>query len=244
MIYLAGLDLGKESDHTALTILEAHGTKRYLLNMADGKALVPVVPKGCEGAVTDVIESRPIVRYNIVHLERLPLKTKYLALPAIVRERLNLTGQAPRTFLALDKTGVGNAVAEMFASFHPWHATITAGNNTHQVSEREWNIPKRELISRVQVALQTGVLKIAPKLEHGPLLRHELENFRYKISAGGHDTYESWRERDHDDMVLATAIACWFADLLIFQTAQARLTELEQEELGRGMEPVDLGAYS
>lgn len=244
MIYMAGLDLGKESDHTALTILEAHGTKFHLLDTTEGKRLVRTVPKGMEAAVVDVIESRPIVRYNIVHLERLPLKTKYLALPAIVRERLNLTGQAARTFLALDKTGVGNAVAEMFSAFHAFHATITSGNSTHQVSLREWNIPKRDLVSRVQVALQTGVLKIAPKLEHGPLLRAELENFRYKISAGGHDTYESWRERDHDDMVLATAIACWFADLLIFLGAQAQCAALEAEEQMRGMEPVDLGPYA
>jgi len=24
-----------------------------------------------------------------------------------------------------------------------------------------------------------------------------------------HDSYEHWRETDHDDLVLATALACW-----------------------------------
>lgn len=33
-----------------------------------------------------------------------------------------------------------------------------------------------------------------------------------KISASGHDTYEAWREGIHDDTVLATAIAIWYAE--------------------------------
>jgi hypothetical protein len=27
--------------------------------------------------------------------------------------------------------------------------------------------------------------------------------------ATGHDSYEAWREGDHDDLVLAVALACW-----------------------------------
>jgi len=27
--------------------------------------------------------------------------------------------------------------------------------------------------------------------------------------ATGHDSYEAWREGDHDDLVLAVAMACW-----------------------------------
>ena len=28
-------------------------------------------------------------------------------------------------------------------------------------------------------------------------------------------TYEAWREGDHDDTVLATALACWFAERML-----------------------------
>ena len=28
----------------------------------------------------------------------------------------------------------------------------------------------------------------------------------------GNETFESWRERDHDDLVLAVALAIWFGD--------------------------------
>jgi hypothetical protein len=35
--------------------------------------------------------------------------------------------------------------------------------------------------------------------------------FQVKITAAGNETFESWRERDHDDMVLAVVLACWAA---------------------------------
>jgi hypothetical protein len=43
----------------------------------------------------------------------------------------------------------------------------------------------------------------------------ELLNFRVKIDPRtAHDFYEHWREGDHDDLVLATALACWFSEYL------------------------------
>ena len=32
-----------------------------------------------------------------------------------------------------------------------------------------------------------------------------------KISDSGHDTYSAWREKDHDDLVLACSMAVWFS---------------------------------
>jgi hypothetical protein len=43
-------------------------------------------------------------------------------------------------------------------------------------------------------------------------LRAELLNFRVTINlATGYDRYEAWREGDHDDLVLAAALAVWSA---------------------------------
>lgn len=42
------------------------------------------------------------------------------------------------------------------------------------------------------------------------MLRAELLNFRVKINLKtAHDFYEAWREGDHDDLVLAAALAAW-----------------------------------
>jgi hypothetical protein len=42
-------------------------------------------------------------------------------------------------------------------------------------------------------------------------LKKELLNFKRKINLNtAHDSYEHWREGDHDDLVLATSLAVWF----------------------------------
>jgi hypothetical protein len=34
---------------------------------------------------------------------------------------------------------------------------------------------------------------------------------RVKVTLNGHEMYEHWRSGDHDDLVLAVALACWQA---------------------------------
>lgn len=57
--------------------------------------------------------------------------------------------------------------------------------------------------------MTSGRLKIAKALPEAPALINELQNFKMKTTPAGNDTYEAWRESDHDDLVLASAIACW-----------------------------------
>lgn len=60
-------------------------------------------------------------------------------------------------------------------------------------------MPKRNLVSSVQVALQSGRLKIAEDLALAETLRKELLNFRVKVNVStAHDSYEAWREGDHE----------------------------------------------
>jgi hypothetical protein len=64
----------------------------------------------------------------------------------------------------------------------------------------------------LEVPFETGELQVAEGLEHWPTLREELLNFRRKINLKtAHDSYEHWRDSDHDDLVLACALACWGA---------------------------------
>jgi hypothetical protein len=70
-------------------------------------------------------------------------------------------------------------------------------------------VPKRDVASTIAVLLQTGRLRIARGLKESETLLRELINFRVKISLSGHDTYEAWREQEHDDLVLAVGLAAW-----------------------------------
>jgi hypothetical protein len=70
--------------------------------------------------------------------------------------------------------------------------------------------PKRDLVNAPLVLLQRGQLKMAEGLALKDSLVKELLNFRVKINiATAQDSYEAWREGDHDDLVLSVALACW-----------------------------------
>ena len=74
-------------------------------------------------------------------------------------------------------------------------------------------MPKRDLVGALEVPFHSGRLKVAAGLDLWGTLRTELQTFRRKVSlTTGMDTYEHWRESDHDDLVLAAALACWGAE--------------------------------
>ena len=71
-------------------------------------------------------------------------------------------------------------------------------------------MPKRDLVASLEVPFHKGSLKVSEGLVFWPALREELFNFRRKINLQtAHDSYEHWRDSDHDDLVLARALACW-----------------------------------
>ena len=89
--------------------------------------------------------------------------------------------------------------------------TITGGNSKPYC--RWYNVPKRDLITNLQVLFQNERLRIAKGLPEGQTFITELMNFKLKVNVKtGHDTYEAWREGIHDDLVLSVAMAAWFAD--------------------------------
>jgi hypothetical protein len=61
----------------------------------------------------------------------------------------------------------------------------------------------------LQTVLQTQRLRIARALPEAELLLKELQNFRVRVTAAANETFGEWREGQHDDLVLATALAAW-----------------------------------
>jgi len=60
--------------------------------------------------------------------------------------------------------------------------------------------------------VKTERLKITKGLRYVDTLIQELGNFRVKITTKDNDTYESWREGQHDDLVLSVALASWYGE--------------------------------
>ena len=133
--------------------------------------------------------------------------------------------------MAVDATGVGRPVIDMIkdadlpASIYP--ITLTGGDTVAREG-MERRVPKRDVASTIAVLLQTGRLRIARELKESNTLLRELLNFRVKISLSGHDSYEAWREQEHDDLVLAVGLAAW-----LFEKGRDAYIVFVERELAR-----------
>jgi hypothetical protein len=123
--------------------------------------------------------------------------------------------------IAVDQTGVGRAIVEQIEvelekarndrpAVDLIGIQITGGHAETVVSFGERNVAKVQLVSTLQAILPR--LTVAKELPHSATLVAELKAFRVKITASRNDTFESWREKDHDDLVLAVALALWLSD--------------------------------
>jgi hypothetical protein len=199
--YYAGLDLGQSADYTALAVVQK----------------VPTY---------DPQTAKHGAELHLRHLERYPLKTPYTDIADRVKSLLSgppfttpvISGgrlARPTTQLIVDKTGVGVAVTDLLTERRLNHIAVTItglGQKVDRHGIKEYSVPKQDLISALEVPFHKGTLKVARGLEGWPKLREELLDFRRKQNKRtAHISYEHWRESDHDDLVLAAALACWKA---------------------------------
>jgi hypothetical protein len=183
-----GLDLGQVQDYTALACVE-------MVREEWGK------------------------EFNVLHLHRWPLGTPYTTADdrrnGIAEDLAELIDRVRRpVILVLDATGCGRPVVDIFRGYglgvkRLAPCVITGGSQaTHQGGW--WHVPKRDLAGAVAAGLERQTLHVAPGLKLAPTLAKELTTFKVKVMASGNETFEAWREKDHDDLVLAVALAVWF----------------------------------
>jgi hypothetical protein len=205
--YILGVDLGQANDFTALCVLEKH---RDTTSTVEQKGFEPP---------TSITTTRNV--FHLRHLQRLKLGTGYPDVVNIVSTMLKALPPAKSApALVTDATGVGRPVIDMMlkAGLRPIAVTITGGFDENRVASNDYRIPKRNLVSTLAVLLQSGRLKVAPDLSEGETFVSELSNFKVKISAAGHDSYNAWRESVHDDLVLSVALAAWFGERKVLPT--------------------------
>lgn len=197
--FYMGEDLGQAQDYTAICIMEHIWARREVVNNIEGIHRLP--------------ESE--MKFNIIHLERIPLGTSYPSIVTLSGERWHAIPKpdtdSNKVYL-VDGTGVGRAVVDMLrAADLPIVPIVITGGN--EASEGSWgrHVPKRDLVSALQVLMQSGRLKVANGLAEGPTLVKELQNFKYKVTSSANATYGAWREGTHDDLVLAVALCTWWA---------------------------------
>jgi len=181
--FLLGLDLGQVRDYTALSIIEK-------ITEDDTEAI-----------------------YHLRHIQRFPLKTTYPEIVDKVCDIFNSDKISKYSRLIVDATGVGRPVVDLFKKkqLYPKAITITGGYDVIK-DNGEYKVPKRDLVTNLQVLFQQEKLKIAEDLQEAKTLVQELLNFKVKIKDNARESFEAWREGIHDDLVLAVALACWWGE--------------------------------
>jgi hypothetical protein len=191
MPFTLGLDLAQSADHSAIALLEQ-----------------TAIPQ----AFDRVTWSQPsTIVCDLRYLRRFPKGTPY---PDIV-DFLETTLQAPplhrQTTLVCDATGLGAPFIDMLrraqldAPILP--IILTGAQSSAKPGSR--SVPKTDLIAALSYRLHTGTLRIPNDLPNRDLLYHELLHFRAKLSPGGSTRLEAQRSDDHDDLLIALALACW-----------------------------------
>jgi hypothetical protein len=185
--FFIGLDLGQTTDFTALAVLERSVSAR-----PGGETI-----------------------YSLRHLQRVHLGTSYATIIALAAKLLDTPPLAGCSTLVVDQTGVGRPVVDMLRSsmisapIIP--ITITAGKTVRHSDDGGYHVPKKQLVTCLQLLLQNHQLQIPASLPDAKLLTRELLNFQVKITPAANEVFGTGR-RGHDDLVLAVALACWLAE--------------------------------
>jgi len=196
MTFFIGLDLGQTQDPSTVAVVEK---------------VQPVA----EVVYGMRIEREPVgdPAYHVRHLERFPLGTTYPAIVDRVKVLLSTPPLAGSARLVVDQTGVGRAVVDYIRDqgLEMTAVTITAGDSVARDGQ-DYRVPKRDLVGVCQVLLQNGRLKLARDMPLVPVLVKELLDFKVRVTAAANDVFGTWREGQHDDLVLALALAVWYAE--------------------------------
>lgn len=200
--FVVGVDLGQKRDHTAVAIIE-----RSDVLFRERSA----------------VTYRPFQKaeYRLVFLERLELGLPYPEIVKAIEEcvrRLQAPGwrafEGPRVAVVVDATGVGNAVVDLLKAARLGcelaAVTITGGECESQTAWG-WTVPKKDLVSELEVMYETDGLLMADDLDFADALLEELEGMEVRPGEKGREKFGAWREGTHDDLVLAVALAVWRA---------------------------------
>jgi hypothetical protein len=189
--WILGVDFGQRNDRTALAAIE----------------VVPYVP-------VDVPDAAPARKPFLVlrGLHRIPLNMPYPEQCSFIAALVEGTADLSGADVIVDATGVGVAVSDSLREVLRrgfTELTITGGAQATQEGRR-LSVPKRDLVSRLAVCMQSRRLRVSDNLSDAVALLDELGNFGVNIGDLGRDVYGA--RSGHDDLVLATSYAVWLAE--------------------------------
>lgn len=188
-MFFIGVDLGQRRDHTAVVVVERIENRRAFM-----------------GAEFE----RLVVRYA----ERMALGMPYPQVVERIREIVRVDDlYYGRSTITVDASGVGAPVVDMLNTARlacPVKAVTITGGERAGTSRQGDCVPKRDLMAELLVLLENRKLSIG-KLQEGARLVRELGDVRMRISGSGRTRLGAEGAGEHDDLVIALALACWSA---------------------------------
>jgi hypothetical protein len=191
---VVGVDLGQKQDYSAVAALE----------------------------VFDAVHDRrdPITQafaqersYRLRGVERVRLGTSYPDVARHVRDVVNMQAMQGRCTLVVDATGVGAPVVDLLRAMRPACriVPVTISGGDHEGSKgSEYRVPKRDLLTGLQVVLEQRRLQIAKRSRARRELMAELAEMKTMVTGFGREKFEPEGSRAHDDLVMAVALAWWW----------------------------------
>ena len=204
--HVMGIDVGQIQDPTAVCVIEHcagvmdHGSD---YERHTNQTATLSLQKSAE-------------RWRVVHMERLPLGTKYAevithvaGLLATPQLQANPDKNQSKCELVIDAGG-SRGVVEMFtiAGLNPMGVQIVGGLNTTWARKNTWNVAKHELITLLDARLNHDrfPLTFSKYLVEGEAFKQEISDFRRNVSGAGRMQYEA-QQGKHDDMIIAVALS-------------------------------------
>jgi hypothetical protein len=162
--------------------------------------------------------------YRLRHLDRIPLHTDYETIVDYICRIVSRQDLAERTSLVVDATGVGAPVFEMLRKRYPptreiLGVSITAADQAKRLRHEMWTVPRRDLLYSVESLLRNRLLQVAAGTPHTRTFARELSLMERDFTPAGRETFETAKATAHDDLLFATALACWRAKSLQVPTA-------------------------
>ena len=87
--------------------------------------------------------------------------------------------------------------------------TITGGDRASLANGR-WHVPRRLLAETLAVLIEQEKLGVVADLPYARTLLEELASFDVEIRPTARPAFGPRGERQHDDLVMALALACWY----------------------------------
>lgn len=192
-IIAIGVDIGQKRDPTAVCVAEV---------LEQIQTPDPMQPWG---------EPTSTTIYTVRFLERLPLGMPYPRIAdrlAQIAEGVRFKMPEANIRLYVDQTGVGAPMVDQLREkiTHPLIGVTLAAGERLTVHGNEARLGKAYLVSRLQVLLQNGQIRL-PKTTEAEQLAHELMDFEIKVDRDGQDRYGAFRVGAHDDTVIALGLA-------------------------------------